>query len=233
MIHPYFLPGIFDKRSPRPWSFVLRLNWYNTPIICNFGGNLKKTINYAALFLVAGIIISLDQWTKSLVRTLPVGGTWLPAGLEWLAPYARIVHWYNSGAAFGSFQGYGWVFTILAFVVVSLIIYYYPQVDDRDWWLKLAMGMQMGGALGNVVDRLSRGDLKTFTVGPVTDFISVGTFAVFNVADASISVGVVVLLLGAWFKERSERKKAQAESVPVEPTLPQGEALGEGESPSE
>lgn len=194
---------------------------------------MKKYINYAALFLVAGLIIALDQWTKSLVRTLPVGGTWLPAGLEWLAPYARIVHWYNTGAAFGSFQGFGLIFAVLAVVVAGLIIYYYPQVDDRDWWLKLAMGMQLGGALGNLVDRLTRGELKTFTTGPVTDFISVGNFAVFNVADASISVGVVVLLIGAWFKERSERKKASAESAPQdegsggEPAADSGEAASE------
>jgi signal peptidase II len=194
---------------------------------------LKKVINYAALFLVASIIIALDQWTKSLVRTLPLGSSWLPSEFEWLAPYARIVNWYNTGAAFGSFQGYGWVFTILAFIVVSLIIYYYPQVDDRDWWLKLAMGMQMGGALGNVVDRLSRGDLRTFTVGPVTDFISVGNFAVFNVADASISVGVVVLLLGAWFKERSERKKAPAESIPLDEGSGGDSTVDPGETPSE
>ena len=186
------------------------------------GGNLKKAINYAGLFLVAGLIIALDQWTKALVRTLPVGGIWLPAGLEWLAPYARIVNWYNTGAAFGSFQGYGWLFTVLAFIVAGLIIYYYPQVDSRDWWLKLAMGMQLGGALGNVVDRLTRGDLRAFTPGPVTDFISVGSFAVFNVADASISVGVAVLLLGAFFKERSERKQASTESH-----LPQGESQGD------
>jgi signal peptidase II len=194
---------------------------------------LKKVINYAALFVVAGVIIVLDQWTKALVRTLPVGSTWLPVGLEWLSPYARIVNWYNSGAAFGSFQGYGWVFTVLAFVVVGLIIYYYPQVEDRDWWLKLAMGMQMGGALGNVVDRLSRGDLRTFTVGPVTDFISVGSFAVFNVADASISVGVVVLLLGAWFKELSERKKASAESIPLDEGSAGDSAMDSGETPGE
>jgi signal peptidase II len=194
---------------------------------------LKQIKNYAGLFLVAGIIIALDQWTKSLVRILPLGDTWLPLGLEWLAPYARIVHWYNTGAAFGSFAGYGWVFTILAFIVVGLIIYYYRQVEEQDWWLRLAMGMQMGGALGNVVDRLTRGDLKTFTVGPVTDFISVGNFAVFNVADASISVGVVVLLIGAWFKEMGDRKKAAAESVPVVPPLPEGEGRGKGETISE
>lgn len=169
---------------------------------------MKKTINYASLFLLAGLIIALDQWAKMLVRSLPLGATWLPAGLEWLMPYARVVHWYNTGAAFGSFAGYGWVFTILAFGVVGLIIYYYPQVDDRDWWLKLAMGMQMGGALGNVVDRLTNN-------GQVTDFISVGNFAVFNVADASITSGVVVLLIGVWFKEMNEKKRAAAESSAV------------------
>jgi len=183
---------------------------------------LKKIVNYAALFGTAGLIIALDQWTKALVRTLPLGDTWLPAGMEWLMPYARIVHWFNTGAAFGSFEEFGWVFTILAFVVVGLIIYYYPQVEDQDWWLKLAMGLQMGGALGNAIDRLTND-------GKVTDFISVGTFAVFNVADASISVGVVVLLLGVWFKERNELKKAREnKSAPMLETaaesLPQNAA---------
>jgi signal peptidase II len=168
---------------------------------------LKRLFNYIGLFSIAGIVIGLDQWTKSLVRNgLPEGGTWLPAGWEALAPYARIIHWYNSGAAFGMFQGKSLVFTILAFVVTGLIIYYYPQVEDGDWWLKLAMGMQMGGALGNVVDRLMFN-------GNVTDFISVGTFPVFNVADSSISVGVVILLLGVWLKETAEKKKAAAGAV--------------------
>ena len=164
---------------------------------------MKKIKNYAVLFLVAAVVISLDQWAKLQVRSLQLGETWLPSGLEWLLPYARIVHWYNTGAAFGSFAGYGWVFTILAFVVVGLIIYYYPQVDDSDWWLKLAMGLQMGGALGNVVDRLTNN-------GMVTDFISVGNFAVFNLADASITSGVVILLIGVWFKEMNERKLTAA-----------------------
>ena len=65
------------------------------------------------------------------------------------------------------------------------------------------MGMQMGGALGNVIDRLFRG-------GQVTDFISVGNFPVFNVADSSISVGVAILLVGVWIKEQVERRRAQA-----------------------
>jgi len=89
------------------------------------------------------------------------------------------------------------VFTLLAFVVIGAILYYYPQVESDDWTLKLAMGLQLGGAAGNLIDRL--------LAGQVTDFISVSVFPVFNIADASITVGVLVLLLGVWIKERQEK----------------------------
>jgi signal peptidase II len=168
----------------------------------------QKVKDYLVLIGVAGTVIALDQWTKWLVRTnIEFGAQWLPAGLEWLSPYARIVHWYNSGAAFGMFQNGNLVFTILAFIVIAAIIYYYPQVEAEDWTLKLAMGLQLAGAAGNLIDRLM--------VGKVTDFISIGVFPVFNIADSSITVGVIVLLLGVWFKERQEKKKA-LEQLPVD-----------------
>ena len=135
---------------------------------------------------------------------LPFQGTWLPNWLSWLSPYARIVHWYNSGAAFGSFQNGNSVFTALAIIVIVAILYYYPRVEANDWTLRLAMGLQMGGAAGNLVDRL--------LMQKVTDFISIGNFPVFNVADSSISIGVVVLLLGVWYRERADKK-----SVPKSP----------------
>jgi signal peptidase II len=157
--------------------------------------------DYATLAALAGVIIALDQWTKWLVRTnLPFQATWLPGWLQWLSPYARIVHWSNSGAAFGTFQNGNPVFTALAILVIIAIIYYYPRVEANDWTLRLAMGLQLGGAAGNLVDRL--------LMHRVTDFISVGNFPVFNVADASISIGVVVLLLGVWVKERMEKRQA-------------------------
>jgi signal peptidase II len=155
---------------------------------------------YAFLAGVAGIIIILDQWTKWLVRTnLPFQGTWLPDALRWLSPYAQIVNWSNSGAAFGTFQNGNSVFTILAILVIGAIIYYFPRVDSRDWPLLLAMALQLGGAAGNLIDRL--------LMHHVTDFIAVGAFPVFNVADAAISIGVVVLLVGVWVKERAEKQK--------------------------
>jgi signal peptidase II len=161
----------------------------------------RLTREYALLLGLAGIVIALDQWTKWLVRTnLPFEATWLPASLGWLSPYARIVHWNNSGAAFGSFQNGNSIIMVLGIAVIAAILYYFPRVDRSDWTLRLAMTLQLGGAAGNLVDR--------FRMGRVTDFISVGTFPVFNVADSAITVGVVVLLLGVWIKERSTTLEA-------------------------
>ena len=169
----------------------------------------RLTKDYLILALVVTVIVSLDQWTKGLVRSnIPFMGSWVPPGWEGLLPYARIVHWYNSGAAFGMFQQGGGVFAVLAVVVVIAIIYYFPRVEVEDWPLRLAMGMQLAGALGNLIDRLTLG-------GKVTDFISVMSFPVFNVADSSITLGVAVLILGVWWKERHEKKMAQA-AAPVE-----------------
>jgi signal peptidase II len=160
----------------------------------------QKVKDYLMLFGVAGTVIFLDQWTKWLVRTnIEFSAQWLPEGWVWFSPYARFVNWHNSGAAFGMFQDGNLVFTILAFIVIAAIIYYYPQVEADDWTLKLAMSLQLAGATGNLIDRLM--------VGKVTDFISIGTFPVFNIADASITVGVIVLLLGVWYKDRQEKKR--------------------------
>jgi signal peptidase II len=158
---------------------------------------LKKLVrDYLVLVLVSGFVIVLDQLTKELVRqNLAMSDMWSP--WPWLTPYARIVHWYNTGVVFGLFQGKGDFFTILAIVVAIAIFYYYPRVPASDWTLRLAMGLQLGGALGNMIDRIWHGQ--------VTDFISVGTFPVFNIADSSITIGVIVLLIGVYLQERKSK----------------------------
>jgi len=175
---------------------------------------LKKIFNnYGFLFGIALVIVIIDQWTKWLVRThLALGEIWAP--WPWLLPYARIVHWSNTGAAFGMFQQSGDIFRLLAILVSLAIIYYFPRVPKSEWPLRLAMGLQLGGAVGNLIDRLLQGQ--------VTDFISVMNFAVFNVADACISIGVVVLLIGVWINERQAQKKVPEPEL-ADPESPAGQ----------
>jgi signal peptidase II len=162
------------------------------------GGLLKKFANtYGLMVILVTLIIALDQFTKTLVRSnLEFGQIWMP--WEWLLPYARVIHIFNTGAAFGLFKGANTVFMILAVIVSCAIIYYFPSVSRKDWVIRVALSMQLAGALGNLIDRM--------TIGHVTDFVSVGNFPVFNVADASITVGVGVLLIGMWVQEKREKK---------------------------
>lgn len=173
---------------------------------------MSKIRDYAVLTLLSGSIIALDQLTKWIVRmNLALGETWSP--FPWLAPYARFVHWNNTGAAFGLFPDGGTIFMVVAILVSAAIIYYYPQIPKEKTAYRIAMGMQLAGALGNLIDRVVH--------GPVTDFISVGRFAVFNVADSSISIGTAILVVAMWIDERQLAKERQtpnghpvAESVP-------------------
>jgi signal peptidase II len=181
---------------------------------------LKKYLkDYTFLLVFAGVIVAFDQLTKYLVRTrLAFTEMWAP--WDWMLPYIRIVHWKNTGAAFGMFQGMSWVFAGLAVLVSIAILYYFPQVPRADWALRVAMGMQLAGAVGNLIDRLTMG-------GSVTDFISVGNFAVFNVADASISTGVAVLIVGMLIKERQEKRLAEMQALAQPLTDPEPAAQPE------
>jgi signal peptidase II len=162
---------------------------------------VKLWTRYRWLIFIAGGVILLDQVTKALIRqNLALYETWVP--WPWLAPYARIVHWYNTGVAFGLLQERGQFFAILAVVVALAILYYYPRIPAQETWLRLALSLQLGGAIGNLIDRL--------TIGHVTDFISVGTFPVFNVADASITIGTALLILSVWLQERREQAARKA-----------------------
>jgi signal peptidase II len=148
-----------------------------------------------------------------LVRTyVPVNQAW--DALPWLAPYARVLHIQNTGAAFGLFQDAGLFFAVVAIVVSAVIIVYSARLGAGQWAIRVALGMQLGGALGNLIDRL--------TFGPVTDFISIGNFAIFNIADASISTGVALLALLMLLDARRERREAQNEP-PMPPALDVGE----------
>ena len=166
------------------------------------------------LFLIAAIIVILDQITKFLVRKyIPVGDIWSP--WPWLEPYARLIHIKNTGAAFGMFKNGNPVFMVLAVIVTGVIIYYYPKIGEDQKVIRFALSLQLAGAVGNLIDRI--------IFGQVTDFISVANFAIFNVADSSITVGVIILLIAVWIQDRNEKKQSSSDD-PHEPQEPAGGA---------
>ncbi len=158
--------------------------------------------SYLILLPITALIVFLDQWTKNIVRAnLEFGEVWSP--VEWLTPYARVVHWYNTGVAFGMFQDKNLLFTILVLLISVSIFIFYPKLTEDDWFLKIALSLQLGGSVGNLIDRV--------TVGHVTDFISIGNFPVFNIADSCITVGAIIMIIGLWVEERKQKAQTAAQ----------------------
>ncbi len=146
------------------------------------------------LLAVSTCIVGLDQLTKHWVMaSVPVGHYWSPlSGGAW--HILRITHTTNSGAAFGILPQQGGMFILIAAVVAVAIVLYYRHVPDGDWLIRLGLGLQLGGAVGNLIDRLR--------FGYVVDFIDVGFWPIFNIADASITIGVVLIAYALWRTDR-------------------------------
>lgn len=138
------------------------------------------------LILVAALVLVLDQLSKYAVETaVPLYQSWIP--IPALESMLRITHATNTGAAFGMFPDGNLFFAIAAFLIGLAILYYNYILPGGVWLLRLALGLQLGGALGNLLDRLRQGH--------VTDFIDMGSLwpFIFNVADAAIVAGVILL----------------------------------------
>jgi signal peptidase II len=133
---------------------------------------------------VALLILVADQVSKYLVlSSLNLGQSWNPVAS--LTSWVSITHVANTGAAFGLFPDLSSLFVVIAVVVVAAIIFYYRHLPAGQWWIKVSLGLQLGGALGNLMDRLR--------LGYVVDFIDFKIWPVFNVADSSIVIGVAIL----------------------------------------
>ena len=171
---------------------------------------LSNYRGYPFLIGLASIVVALDQYSKYLVRThLAYGVDWNP--IPWLSPYINLTYWTNTGAAFGIFQSGGTILAVVAVVVSFAIVYYYGQLPPGSWAVRTALGLQLGGAIGNLIDRMIN--------GPVIDFIHVTNFPVFNLADSSISVGVAILALTLLFEKRaSDKRQGAAEDSPASDT---------------
>ena len=148
------------------------------------GERLREKWGSFVLPIVALAVLAADQFTKHVVATnLAVNQSWSP--IPALSPVVRITHVTNTGVAFGLFPGVGSAMVVVAVVVVVGIVVYHRQLMGDAWLLRVSLGLQLGGAIGNLIDRLRQ--------GYVVDFIDFRIWPVFNVADSALVIGVAIL----------------------------------------
>lgn len=143
--------------------------------------------------IIAGIIAALiviDQLVKAyVVQNIAIGEI-----KSWIPNLVSLTYLQNRGAAFSILQDQQWFFALITFVVMGVAVWYLHKHIEDSWWLVTGLVLIISGGLGNFIDRISQG----FVVDMFhLDFIN---FAIFNVADSYLTVGVIVLVL-AMLKE--------------------------------
>ena len=155
--------------------------------------------------VVAVIVLIADQASKAWVtQNIPLNTTFDIIGP--LRDIFVLTHITNSGAAFGLFPQLSIVFTFVALAVSVVIVFYYRSIPAGQWIVRLSLGLQLGGAIGNLIDRLR--------FGSVTDMLYVRYFPVFNIADSAIVCGVVLLM---WHLMRTSPKPEPVGEVVMPP----------------
>ena len=167
------------------------------------------------LFLgIAATVVVLDQLSKAWLTSFLDPGE----SISIVGDYLRLVHGQNNGAIFGLFKDGAPLFAIVSVAVIALIVAYHAR-SGRSVYLSVTLGLLLGGAIGNLIDR--------FRLGYVVDFVDAGLgtlrFYTFNVADAAISLSLLLLILVALKPSlagaAAEKPKA-APTTPRDPTLP-------------
>lgn len=151
--------------------------------------------------IIAAVVLVFDQLAKAWVlRTWPQPYT---GDIAIIPNWLELTYIRNTGVAFGMFQGIPQLFTITSIVIVAGAIWFYIRhVPEDHGWLAVSLGLIIGGAIGNVIDRIR--------FGYVVDFIKTfdGRFAIFNLADSSIVVGVLLMAVILTMIENQRRPAA-------------------------
>ena len=150
----------------------------------------------------------LDQVSKRIITA------WLDLGESWPSEgFFRITYGTNSGTAFGLFPNHTTLLIVVSVVAIGFLFYFYRAHAMPSLVLRFAIGLQLGGAFGNLIDRVLN--------GKVVDFIDVGPWPIFNLADSSIVVGIFILmavfLLTKESKEERQTAPASAENETKDP----------------
>jgi signal peptidase II len=151
-------------------------------------------------YFIAGFVIVLDQLTKWLVvRNMTEGES-----IQIVDNFLYLTSHRNRGAAWGILEGQMWFFYIITIVVVIGIIYYMQKHAKGKVLFSISLAFMLGGAIGNFIDRVLRKEVVDF----LNTYIFSYDFPIFNIADAALTVGVVLLLIYMFFDE-IEAKKAK------------------------
>ncbi|QKS71505.1 signal peptidase II [Paenalkalicoccus suaedae] len=149
-------------------------------------------------YVIALVIIGLDQLTKWLVvRNMEIGES-----IPIIENVIYLTSHRNAGAAFGILQGQQTLFVIATVIVCSVVVYMI-KTQVKSPWYGIALGLILGGAIGNFIDRVRQGEVVDF----VDTYIFSYNFPIFNVADAALVVGVGIAIIYIFFEERSEKKE--------------------------
>jgi len=142
---------------------------------------MKWPIKELTFFLVALIVVALDQVSKFFIRANMNLGQSIPE-----EGFFRITYGTNTGGVFGLFANQTFLITLTAIVGVAAILVYsrYPLFNRV--LVRIALGLLLGGAVGNLIDRIR--------LGEVVDFIDVGAWPVFNLADSAVVIGVILII---------------------------------------
>jgi signal peptidase II len=148
-------------------------------------------------FIVAAIAVVLDQITKALV--INAFGPSENGNATTIIPHVlEFRHDENTGAAFSLFQGRSTTLLLIGVVVIGVLVYYYRALPQGNPLLRIAVGAVLGGAVGNLIDRVR--------LGHVTDWIHISHYPTFNLADSCITVGMLTLAVYLLFLDRSPRR---------------------------
>ena len=164
------------------------------------------------LLQIAALAFITDQFTKFLVQEfLRFQESFPRDGLF------RITHTFNTGTAFGLFQGNNLPLVMVSIIGVTVLLIIYRTQQRPSNLLRLSLGLQLGGAAGNLLDRLR--------LGHVIDFVDIGIWPTFNVADASIVIGMF-MLVWAILGPKPEAAKGPGSAAAVGMTMLDGSTLG-------
>jgi len=152
---------------------------------------------------LAAFVILLDQWTKWLiVKNMEYGER-----IAVLDPWFGILSHRNRGAAWGMLEGQMWLFSIVTVVVICAILYFYHKEAKGKPIFQVGLMLLLGGAIGNFIDLLFRGEVVDFVdvLIPIINY----DFPIFNVADAALTIAVVILMIGLIMEDKKEKKQVK------------------------